>query len=145
MTLGEKNTAYDISIFEEHKYKNIKKDNILEIPRKRVRENKINKINIKTVLFSVLTFSFGVAVIGAILFNQVQLTEITEATSQAEKLLEESKSENTQLQMKLKEKFSPEKVTYHAKNDLLMEQTNPCQIEYFKLSSGDKAEILQNK
>lgn len=145
MTLGEKNTAYDISIFEEHKYKNIKKDNILEIPRKRVRENKINKINIKTVLFSVLTFSFGVAVIGAILFNQVQLTEITEATSQAEKLLEESKSENTQLQMKLKEKFSPEKVTYHAKNDLFMEQTNPCQIEYFKLSSGDKAEILQNK
>lgn len=145
MTLGEKNTAYDISIFEEHEYKNIKKDNILEIPRKRVRGNKINKINIKTVLFSGLTFSFGVAVIGAILFNQVQLTEITEATSKAEKLLEESKSENTQLQMKLKEKFSPEKVTYHAKNDLLMEQTNPCQIEYFKLSSGDKAEILQNK
>ena len=47
--------------------------------------------------------------------------------------------------MKVKEKFSPEKVTYHAKNDLSMEQTNPSQVEYFSLESGDKAEIIQSR
>ena len=75
----------------------------------------------------------------------MQLTEITDKMSKVEKQLEESKSENTQLQMKVKEKFSPEKVTYHAKNDLSMEQTNPSQVEYFSLESGDKAEIIQSR
>ncbi len=145
MTLGERNTAYDISIFEERKHIAERKNNILELPEKNSKLNKKNKSNMMDVLFTALTFSFGVAIVGTILFNQVQLTEITDKTNKVEKQLEESKSENTQLQMKVKEKFSPEKVTYHAKNDLSMEQTNPSQVEYFSLSSGDKAEIIQSR
>lgn len=145
MTLGERNTAYDISIFEERKHIAERKNNILELPDKKASVNKKNKSNVMAVLFTVLTFSLSVAIVGAILFNQVQLTEITDKTNKVEKQLEESKSENTQLQMKVKEKFSPEKVTYHAKNDLSMEQTNPSQVEYFSLSSGDKAEIIQSR
>lgn len=141
MALSEKSTAYDISIFEEQKRIDRKKDNILKLPSKSKKANK----NIVTTLFTVLTLSLGVVIFGTMLFNQVQLTEITDKTNKLAKQLEESQSENTQLQMRVKEKFSPEKVTYHAKNDLFMEQTNPSQIEYFSLSSGDKAEIIQNK
>ena len=145
MALGERNTAYDISIFEEREHIAKRKNNILELPEKNANVNKKNKLNVMAVLFTVLTFSLSVAIVGAILFNQVQLTEITDKTNKLEKQLEESKSENTQLQMKVKEKFSPEKVTYHAKNDLSMEQTNPNQVEYFSLETGDKAEIIQSK
>lgn len=145
MTSTGKNMAYDMSLFEERKYAIPEKDNILKLPKKRIRTNKKSKLNIMTVLFSVFTFFFGVAIIGTILFNQVQLTEIADKTNQVMKQLEETRSENTQLQMKVKEKFSPEKVTYRAKNDLSMEQTNPCQVEYFSLSTGDKAEITQEK
>ena len=124
MALGERNTAYDISVFEERKYIDERKNNIVELPERNAKINKKNKSNVITVLFTALTFSLSVAIVGTILFNQVQLTEITDKMSKVEKQLEESKSENTQLQMKVKEKFSPEKVTYHAKNDLSMEQTN---------------------
>ena len=145
MALGERNTAYDISVFEERKYIDERKNNIVELPERNAKINKKNKSNVITVLFTALTFSLSVAIVGTILFNQVQLTEITDKMSKVEKQLEESKSENTQLQMKVKEKFSPEKVTYHAKNDLSMEQTNPGQVEYFSLESGDKAEIIQSR
>ena len=145
MALGERNTAYDISVFEERKYIDEIKNNIVELPERNAKINKKNKSNVITVLFTALTFSLSVAIVGTILFNQVQLTEITDKMSKVEKQLEESKSENTQLQMKVKEKFSPEKVTYHAKNDLSMEQTNPSQVEYFSLESGDKAEIIQSR
>lgn len=145
MALGERNTSYDISVFEERKYIDERKNNIVELPERNAKINKKNKSNVITVLFTALTFSLSVAIVGTILFNQVQLTEITDKMSKVEKQLEESKSENTQLQMKVKEKFSPEKVTYHAKNDLSMEQTNPSQVEYFSLESGDKAEIIQSR
>ena len=145
MALGERNTAYDISVFEERKYIDERKNNIVELPERNAKINKKNKSNVITVLFTALTFSLSVAIVGTILFNQAQLTEITDKMSKVEKQLEESKSENTQLQMKVKEKFSPEKVTYHAKNDLSMEQTNPSQVEYFSLESGDKAEIIQSR
>ena len=145
MALGERNTAYDISVFEERKYIDERKNNIVELPERNAKINKKNKSNVITVLFTALTFSLSVAIVGTILFNQVQLTEITDKMSKVEKQLEESKSENTQLQMKVKEKFSPEKVTYHAKNDLSMEQTHPSQVEYFSLESGDKAEIIQSR
>lgn len=145
MALGERNTAYDISVFEERKYIDERKNNIVKLPERNAKINKKNKSNVITVLFTALTFSLSVAIVGTILFNQVQLTEITDKMSKVEKQLEESKSENTQLQMKVKEKFSPEKVTYHAKNDLSMEQTNPSQVEYFSLESGDKAEIIQSR
>ena len=145
MALGERNTAYDISVFEERKYIDERKNNIVELPERNAKINKKNKSNVITVLFTALTFSLSVAIVGTILFNQVQLTEITDKMSKVEKQLEESKSENTQLQMKVKEKFSPEKVTYHAKNDLSMKKTNPSQVEYFSLESGDKAEIIQSR
>ena len=87
MTLGERNTAYDISIFEERKHIAERKNNILELPDKKASVNKKNKSNVMAVLFTALTFSLSVAIVGTILFNQVQLTEITDKTNKVEKQL----------------------------------------------------------
>lgn len=143
MALGQRNAAYDISIFEERKYSPEKRDNIVELPGKRSKSKQKSKLNIMSVMFTAITFSASVAAVGTMLSNQVQLTEIADKTNQLTKQLEESKSENTQLEMKIKEKFSPEKVTYHAQNELAMEQTSPSQVEYISLSAGDKAELTQ--
>lgn len=143
MAMGQRNTAYDISIFEEREYVQKRDGNIVKLPNKKNKVNKKKKLNVMTVLFTAVTFSISIAVFGTMLSNQVQLTEIADRTNRIEKQLEESKSENTQLQMKVKEKFSPEKITYYAQNDLSMEQTNSNQIEYISLTSGDKAEITQ--
>lgn len=147
MALSDRNVAYDISLFEERKIvaKPQKQDNIVKLPRNRagVRQNK--KLNAVTLLLSVFAFSFGVAVVGAIIFSQVQLTETTDQINKVTKQLEECTSEGTQLQMKIKERLSPGMVEEYAKNNLHMEKTNPCQVEYFSLSMGDKAEVTQGK
>lgn len=143
MTLKEKNLAYDMSLFEERKYIDEKKDNILILPKKKVKINRKNKL--RTMLVAAVTFSFSVAIVGAILFNQAQLAEFTDKTNQLSKQLEECRSENTQLQMKIKERFSPEEVENYATSNLDMKKTSPSQVEYFSLSSGDKAELTQSK
>lgn len=144
MALGEKNLAYDISLFEEHKPVDVKKDNILELPKNNTNLKVKSKNHIMTLIFTVLTFSLSVAIVGTMVFNQVQLTEITDKTNKITKQLEESRSEHTQLQMKVNEKLAPGMVEEYAKNKLLMEKTNPCQVEYFSLSTGDKVEVTQN-
>lgn len=142
MSVKEKNLAYDISLFEERKYIDKKKDNILILPKKEVKINKKNKL--RTMFVAIVAFSFSVAIMGAILFNQAQLAEYTDKTNQLSKQLEECKSENTQLQMKIKERFSPEEVENYATSNLYMKKTSPSQVEYFSLSSGDKAELTQS-
>lgn len=144
MALGERNTAYDISLFEENKVNRAKKDNILELPENKIVINKKKKYNVAAIISIALAFSLSVTIVGTMVFNQVQLTEITDKTHKVTKMLEESRSENTQLQMKVKEKLSPGMVEDYAKNKLLMEKTNPCQVEYFSLSTGDKVEVTQN-
>ncbi len=144
MTLGERNTAYDISLFQEHKVDDNSVNNVLKLPKKKRATNAKKKIGIMHGIFLSLTFSLSVIIVGTMIFNQVQLTEITDKTNQMTKQLEESRSENTRLQMKVNEKLSPEVVERYAKSKLLMEKINPCQIEYFNLSTGDKVEVTQS-
>lgn len=40
MALGERNTAYDISVFEERKYIDERKNNIVELPERNAKINK---------------------------------------------------------------------------------------------------------
>ncbi len=147
MALSDKNLAYDISLFEERKVavEPQQQDNIVRLPRKKTGARQNKKLNPMTLLLPVVTFSLSVAAVGTIIFNQVQLTEITEQTNVLTKQLEESASEGTQLQMKIKEKLSPGMVEEYAKTNLQMEKTNPCQVEYISLSHGDKAEVTQGK
>lgn len=145
MALGEKNVAYDISLFEEHKPLDVNKNNVLKLPKNNVNAKLKAKNHLMTLVFTVLTFSLSVAIVGTMVFNQVQLTEITDKTNKITKQLEESRSENTQLQMKVNEKLAPGMVEEYAKSKLLMEKTSPCQVEYFSLSTGDKVEVTQNK
>ena len=147
MALSERNVAYDISLFEERKIAidPQKQDNIVKLPRNRVGARQNRKLNPVALLLPVVAFSLSVAVIGAIIFSQVQLTETTDQINKVTKQLEECASESTQLQMKIKEKLSPGMVEEYAKTNLHMEKTNPCQVEYFSLSSGDKAEVTQGK
>ena len=108
MALSEKNVAYDISLFEERKIAidPQKQDNIVKLPRNRVGARQHGKFNPVALLLPVVAFSLSVAVIGAIIFSQVQLTETTDQINKVTKQLEECTSESTQLQMKIKEKLS---------------------------------------
>lgn len=146
MALQQRSVAYDISRFEERKpaIESEKRDNILKLPKKKakVRAGKKSKLKPMTVLLAGVSFLLSVAAVWTMLLNQVTMAELTAQTNKAATQLEECKSENTQWQMKLEEKFSPENVTQHA-TVLGMVPNNSGRVECLGLHPEDKAEIPQ--
>lgn len=148
MALQQRSAAYDISRFEERKptTESEKRDNILKLPKKKAKVNvgKKNKLKPATVLLAGVTFLLSVAVVWTMLLNQVTLAELTAQINNNAAQLEECKSENTQWQMKLEEKFSPENVTQHALA-LGMVPNNSGRVECLGLYPEDKAELPQKR
>lgn len=95
-----KNAAFDFKTLEERK---VKRGNIVVLPGRRARQHEKSK-NRKIILTSAFSIFFGVALgVSGFIVGQAKLTEITDAYSKASKQLEECKSTNTGLEMKLKE------------------------------------------
>lgn len=146
MALQQRNVAYDISRFEERKLEteSKKRDNILKLPKKKAKVNasKKSKLNSMAALLAGVTFLLSVAVVWTMLLNQVTLAELTAQTNEAVVQLEKYKSEHTQWQMKLEEKFSPENVTQRALA-MGMVPNNSGRVECLGLQPEDKAELPQ--
>lgn len=136
MSLRERNVAYDLSIFEEIEVS--QKNNVLELPSKGSKTKKARRTNPFLVLaISVVSF-VSLFVVGTIVYNQVQLAELTANINTTTKKLNESEGIYTQLQYKTESNLSLSKVEDFAKNELHMGKTDPAQIEYISLSKGDK-------
>ena len=74
---------------------------------------------------------------GSIIFNQVQLTELTEEIDTAAQQLEESQSVYTQLQMKANANLSLATVEKsYAKENLGMRKIDQSQLVFVELSKG---------
>ncbi|MDQ5983417.1 MAG: Cell division protein FtsL [Eubacteriales bacterium SKADARSKE-1] len=143
MSLKEKNVAYDLSLFEEVTIN--QQDNVLELPNKGSKTNKKRKTNPFFVL-AVSIFSFiCLGIVGTVVYNQVQLTELTANINSVTKKLNESEGVYTQLQVKTESNLSLSIVEDYAKNELKMSKIDPAQIEYISLSKGDKATIKNDK
>ena len=139
MSLREKNVAYDLSLFEEVTIK--EKDNVLELPNKGLKTKKLRKIN-PFLMLAISIFSLiSLSIVGTIVYNQVQLTELTANINSVTKQLNESEGIYTQLQVKTESNLSLSIVEDYAKNKLNMSKIDPAQIEYVSLSKGDKATV----
>lgn len=126
MSLKNSNVAYDLSLFEEEK---TRKSNVLEISRMRIikRKRKLKKISFRAKVISFTVFClFSV---GSIIFNQVQLTELTDKISIKNQELKEKASLYTQMEVKRNKNFSTDKIENLAKN-LNMQKADSSQIEY---------------
>ena len=129
MSLKNSNVAYDLSLFEEQK---IRKSNVLEISRMKIikRKRKIEKISFRAKVISFAAFClFSV---GSIIFNQVQLTELTDKIRLKNQELKEKTSLYTQMEVKRNKNFSTDKIENLAK-DLDMQKADSSQIEYIDL------------
>lgn len=125
-----RNAAYDFKTLEKKKV--VKRGKILELPKKssRSKENLKNQKAILTGLFSsFLVLSLGVS---GFIMGQAKLTEVTDKYSKASKQLEECKSANTGLEMKLKEICENSETSGFLRND---------SVEVVKVHKGDVAKI----
>ena len=138
------NEAYDLSLFEpKRKEEPRKKNNIVELPAKRLEQNRRPKAQPLRVFSTLLAMAVIVGIAGTMVYSQVQLTELTEQLNAAEKQLTESQSLYTQLSIKSDSQLSLRNVETYAKDELGMRKITQNQVECISLSEGDRGEVLQ--
>ena len=137
MAFLSSNNAYDISVFEDENLENqdLHKKN-------KVVKRKRNPLKLTVgFLFSAVV----VAVVGMIIYSQVQLTELNQKISEAQETLENSQSEYTQMQMNVDAKYTTSIIEEYAQDKLGMTKANNSQKEFVDLSSGDKAKVVEKE
>lgn len=148
MAFLSSNNAYDISVFEDENLENQdlhKKNKVVKIPKKKIEQAKRRKRNPLKLTVSFLFSAVVVAVVGMIIYSQVQLTELNQKISEAQETLENSQSEYTQMQMNVDAKYTNSIIEEYAQDKLGMTKANSSQKEFVDLSSGDKAKIVEKE
>lgn len=139
--MDKRNSAYDLSLFEDKPKKRKERSNVVKMPRKKWKIKTKRRLKLGTVLYTAIISSAIVSIFSVMIYGQVQLTELTDKINSSNKVLAESQSTYTQLKMKAESEFSLSSVEEYAENELFMRKIEPSQIEYIVLSNGDKAEI----
>ena len=148
MAFLSSNNAYDISVFEDENLENQdlhKKNKVVKIPKKKIEQAKRRKRNPLKLTVSFLFSAVVVAVVGMIIYSQVQLTELNQKISEAQETLENSQSEYTHMQMNVDAKYTTSIIEEYAQDKLGMTKANSSQKEFVDLSSGDKAKIVEKE
>ena len=148
MAFLSSNNAYDISVFEDENLENqdlYKKNKVVKIPKKKIEQAKRRKRNPLKLTVGFLFSAVVVAVVGMIIYSQVQLTELNQKISEAQETLENSQSEYTQMQMNVDAKYTTSIIEEYAQDKLGMTKANNSQKEFVDLSSGDKAKVVEKE
>lgn len=148
MAFLSSNNAYDISVFEDDNLENQdlhKKNKVVKIPKKKIEQAKRRKRNPLKLTVGFLFSAVVVAVVGMIIYSQVQLTELNQKISEARETLENSQSEYTQMQMNVDAKYTTSIIEEYAQDKLGMTKANSSQKEFVDLSSGDKAKVIEKE
>ena len=148
MAFLSSNNAYDISVFEDENLENQdlhKKNKVVKIPKKKIEQAKRRKRNPLKLTVGFLFSAVVVAVVGMIIYSQVQLTELNQKISEAQETLENSQSEYTQMQMNVDAKYTTSIIEEYAQDKLGMTKANNSQKEFVDLSSGDKDKVVEKE
>lgn len=162
MAYEYRNLAYDLRLFEEeeilastvktpkkedakHQPKNEKQNKGVDESKKTIKKVKRRKNNFFSIACAVVLAVLIAVVVGLIIHGQVQLTELNQQISAAQKDLEEQQSLYTQLQMKVDASISTAVVEKYAQEKLSMSKASNSQKEFISLSKGDKVEIADKK
>ena len=125
------NVAYDIALFEDRTA--VRGNRVLKLPRSKLRKDlvKLKKVSLR---FKVLAFfTFFVVTLSMMIFNQIQLTELTDKIRQKSEELDAKKSYHTQLEVKHSKNYSTQALEDYAKNKLNMHKTDASKLEYINL------------
>ena len=95
-----RNAAYDFGALERQQ----RRGRIVELPSRRARRKEKLKAKRVILMAAFSVFMASAAAVSGFVMGQVRLTEITDQTEKASKVLDECESSNTQLRMELESK-----------------------------------------
>ena len=138
--------AYDFELFEPRRNSARepgKRDNVIRIPRERLEKNRRPKPRPFRIFFSFLAFTAVAGILGAFVYGQVQLTELTESLDAAKKTLTEQQGIYTQAKLRSDSKLSLQAVESYAAKQLGMKKAEKDQTQMIRLSAGDRSEVVR--
>ena len=103
---------------------------------------KRRKSNFLRIAAGVILGVLAVAIIATNIHAQVQINELNQEKHEAEKLLEDLKSREDELDMQIAHQVSYDEVDKYAQEKLNMSKASNSQKEFISLREGDKAEVI---
>ena len=105
------------------------------------KQAKRPKLTMGHILRGLAVFTIFFAMVGSIIYSQLELNELNTALQKVDKQLSTAQSEYVQLQMASASKASTADVEKYAVNVLGMQKLDASQIEYIRLNESDKIEV----
>ena len=116
---------------------------VVELPQKQLHKNRLPRRNPIRLAAATLCFGVILATVSTMVYNQVQLTELTEEINTATQSLEEAESLEIQLNMEAAQKMNGAQVEEYVSNELGMGKIQSGQVTYVGSSHGDEGNVLQ--
>jgi cell division protein FtsL len=127
--IGATNAAYDLSLFEEVERQ--PKIEEVKLPKK---QKVLNMSPLKMLALGAIL----VAMVGALLYSNVMLAEITANVNAATNTLEDLNNEYTRLEMELNRKMSISTIEEYATETLNMSKIEQYQVEMISINNNDE-------
>ena len=152
--MANSSSAYDFSLFEAHSAAvpapktpaapaKKKKSNVIRLNEKQLRRSHRRNAHAFQTILSLGVVLVVVGAIGAIVFSQVQLTELTEQINTTTTALAEQESIAVQLEMQAAEKMNTDEIEAYAREMLGMEKATEGQTTYISLAQEDAGTVVQ--
>ena len=127
--IGATNAAYDLSLFEEVERQ--PKIEEVKLPKK---QKVLNMSPLKMLTLGAII----VAMVGALLYSNVMLAEVTADVNAATKTLESLNNEYTRLEMELNRRMSISAIEEYATETLNMSKIEQYQVEMISINNNDE-------
>lgn len=150
MELATYSEAYDLRMFQERgaapahspEREQNQRQNVVELPQRELKRNARPKRNLFRLAVAAVLFAGIMATVMTVVYNQVQLTELTEEINQTAQALEEAESLEIQLNMAAAQKMTGAQVEEYAAS-LGMEKVSGSQVTYVNVAQEDQGTVVQ--
>ena len=155
--MASTSNAYDFDLFDSRDHgsaapklpepkapqKQKQKNNVVKLDEKQLRRSHRHSANTVKMLMNLAVVLVIVGAIGAVVFSQVQLTELTDEINTANESLSQEKSIAIQLEMQAASKLNTEEIKQIAREKLGMEKVADGQTSYISLTQDDEGTVVQ--
>lgn len=158
--------AYDFSLFEERtsteervsnarwdnaqpeeqpreEPKKRSQENVVELPEEELKKNRKPRRHLVRRAAAVLCFGVVFSAVTLVVYNQVQLTELTEEINTTAKQLEEAESLEIQLNMEASAQMDGAAVEQYAQEELGMSKVSGGQVTYVNVAQEDQGTVVR--
>ena len=152
--MASTSNAYDFDLFDSRDHgsaapklpepkapqKQKQKNNVVKLDEKQLRRSHRHSANTVKML---MNLAVVLVIVGAVVFSQVQLTELTDEINTANESLSQEKSIAIQLEMQAASKLNTEEIEQIAREKLGMEKVADGQTSYISLTQDDEGTVVQ--